>query len=121
MQVIVDGNNVFRALRLDSAGGTADSETFLQQLELAAVERDWEITVIFDGRERYLPRETGPLTVCYSGSKQTADSLIERMAYQAQERSEVIVVTQDRAVGDLIVGLGAFVWSPARLRETLDA
>ena len=76
IQVIVDGNNVFMALGLNRS---AEAEQFLQQLELAAVNRDWEVTVFFDGPSRYLPRESGPLVVQYAQGAGGADRAIERM------------------------------------------
>ena len=115
LTVIVDGNNVLIALKVRRPEA---AEQFLQRLELAAVEKDWEVIVVFDGPERYLRRETGPLVVRYMQGK-TADSLIERMVYQAPDRAQVAVVTQDRAEGMLVTGLGAHVWSAQRLAEEL--
>ena len=115
LTVFVDGNNVMIALGIRRPEAV---EQFLQKLEMAAVEKDWEVIIVFDGPERYLPRETGPLVVRYMKGK-TADSLIERMVYQLPDRSQGAVVTRDRAEGDLVRGFGAQVWSPQRLREEL--
>jgi predicted RNA-binding protein with PIN domain len=116
LTVIVDGNNVLPALKIHRL---PEAEQFLQKMELAAVSKDWEVVVIFDGTPRYLPRETGPLTVIYAVGK-PADVLIERRVYQAADRAQVVVVTQDRAVGQLVAGFGARVWSAQRLVEELD-
>ena len=121
MILIVDGNNTFHTLKLELGPGTAPAEAFLQKIELAAATRDWEATVVFDGPQRYLPRESGLLVVQYAGGGKTADSQIERMVYQTKNRSEVVVVTRDRAEADLVLGLGALVWSPERLLEELEA
>ena len=43
------------------------------------------------------------------------------MVYEAVQRSSIVVVTRDRAVSDLILGLGAFVWSPERLVQEMEA
>ena len=115
LTVIVDGNNVLIELGIRRPEAV---EQFLCKLEMAAAEKDWEAFAVFDGPERYLPRESGPLVVRYMKGK-TADSLIERMVYQAAERSQVAVVTRDRAEGDLVRGFGAQVWSPQRLMEEL--
>ena len=115
MTVIVDGNNVMRALRIER---TPQIEEFLVRMELAAVNKDWEVTVVFDGPERFLPRESGPLVVRYIQGK-TADSLIERMVYQVKDREQVIVVTQDRAEETLVRGFGAWVWSAGQLQQEL--
>ena len=113
--VIVDGDNILRALGFRSL---PDVESFLQRLEIAAVEKDWEATAVFDGSPRYLPRESGPLVVRYAVGK-SADSVIERMVYQISDRAAVVVVTQDRAEADLVRGLGAWVWSAEHLREEM--
>jgi len=119
MILIVDGNNLFNLLHLDVGIHLAKAEGFLQQLELAAVSRDWEVTVVFDGPARFLPRETGPLIIQYPPRGKTADTLIERIVYQISDRTQVVVVTQDRAEADLILGLGARVWSASRLLEEM--
>ncbi len=116
LTLIVDGNNVVAALGFRRPDAV---EQFLTRIELAAVEKDWEAAVVFDGPERYLRRESGPLVVRYMQGK-TADSLIERMVYQESDRSRVIVVTQDRAESQLVRGFGAMVWSPQRFLEELN-
>lgn len=115
LTLIVDGDNVVRALGVTAAPAV---EEFLQRLEMATVTKDWEVIVFFDGPERYLPREAGPLTVRYAKGR-SADSMIERMVHEHPDRRQVAVVTHDRAEGNLILGLGAFVWSPQRLAEEM--
>ncbi len=118
MNIIVDGDNILRALRLLRGVHLEEAERFLQRLEMAAVSRDWQVTVVFDGPERFLSREAGPLVVRYARGK-TADTLIERLVYEASDRSQAVVVTQDRAEANLVLGLGARVWDAARLLEEL--
>ena len=115
LTVLVDGNNVMPVLGIRRPEAV---EQFLQRLELAAVQKDWEVIVVFDGPERYLPRESGPLIVRYIQGK-TADSLIERMVYQMPDRTQAAVVTQDRAEGTLVLGLGARVWPVQRFAVEL--
>jgi len=119
LNVIVDGDNLLGALRLARGANPAQAEQFLQRLELAAVSKDWQVTVIFDGPERFLPRESGPMVVRYARGK-TADTVIERLVYQQPDRMRVVVVTLDRAEADLVLGLGARVWTPQRLLEELQ-
>lgn len=121
MKMIVDGDNTLRALRLIRGGDLSAGEAFLQRLEMAAVGKDWEVIVVFDGPERFLRRESGPLVVRYAPPKQTADTVIERLVYESSDRTQVVVVTQDRAVGDLILGFGARVWNADRLLEEMGA
>ncbi len=118
--MILDGDNVLRVLKLFSGKEVHRAEGFLQRLEHLAVSSDWEIVVIFDGPKMLLPRETGPLVIRYAPRAKTADTVIERLVYEAPDRSEMVVVTQDRAQADLILGLGGRVWSAQRLMEELD-
>lgn len=112
---MVDGDNITHALQLHRP---PEIEAFLQKLELAAVAKDWEILVVFDGPQRFLPREQGPLIVQYALGC-SADSMIERRVYQATDRFAVVVVTQDRAEADLVRAMGARVWNARRLQEEL--
>ena len=113
--LIVDGDNVVRTLKILRP---PEVERFLQRLEMATVSRDWEIIVVFDGPERFLPREEGPLVVRYSLGK-TADTLIERLVYQSPDRAGVVVVTQDRAQANVVSGFGARVWDAQRLIQEM--
>ncbi len=115
LTVLVDGNNVTAALGIRRPEAV---EEFLLKMEMAAVKKDWEVIVVFDGPERYFPRETGPLIVRYALGK-SADSLIERMVHQAPDRAQVAVVTHDRAEGMLALSFGGRVWSARRLMEEI--
>ena len=115
LTLLVDGNNVMPALAIRRPEAI---EQFLQKLEMAAVKKDWQVVVVFDGPARYLPRESGPLIVRYIQGK-TADSVIEQMVFQMPDRSQTAVVTHDRAESDLVRSLGGSVWSAQRLSEEL--
>ncbi|MCM8794194.1 MAG: NYN domain-containing protein [Candidatus Omnitrophica bacterium] len=117
--ILVDGENVLRALGLIRGSDLTRAESFLQELERTAAEKDWEVVVVFDGPERYLRRESGLLTVCYAKPGTTADTVIERMVYEAPDRSGMVVVTRDRAEGNVALGLGALVWAPHRLAQEM--
>ena len=119
LTVIVDGDNILRALQLIRGKNLSAAEQFLQRLESTAASKDWEVTVVFDGPSRFLDREEGLLVVRYAPTGTTADTLIERMVYEAGDRTQVVVVTQDRAEANLVLGLGARVWTAARLAEEL--
>lgn len=119
LTVILDGDNVIRALGLVRGQDLSAAESFLQRLEMAAVSKDWEVIAIFDGPERFLPRESGPLVIRHAKPGTTADTLIERLVYQAADRAQVVVVTRDRAEADLVLGLGARIWNVDRLLEEM--
>lgn len=117
MKVIVDGNNLLGAKGW-LAGPGRPVEDFLQRLEVAAARRDWEVVVFFDGPARYLPRESGFLTVRYAAGS-PADTRIEKLVYDAADRSGIVVVTQDRTLGDMVLGFGGRVWPVARLEQEM--
>ncbi len=117
--VILDGNNVLQAMGLHRLQDAAGAEQFFQKLEMAAVSKDWEVIAIFDGPERFLPRESGPLVIRHAKPGTTADTLIERFVYHAADRTQMVIVTRDRAEANLVVGLGARVWNVDRLIEEM--
>jgi len=68
------------------------------------------ITIFFDGSGtvRNSPgEESSPdLEVLYSGAGQTADDMIERVAYRMSEFGEVMAVTDDFAERDTVINFG---------------
>ena len=68
------------------------------------------VTVFFDGSGR--ARKGSPdefarrVEVIYSGAGQTADDLIERAAFRFRDYGEVMVVTDDFAERDAVIGMG---------------
>lgn len=86
------------------------------------------ITVFFDGAGAPpgTPKDfsSPQLEVIYSGTGQTADQLIERVAGRLREYGEVLVVTDDYAERDTILSLGGMASScdnfVQTLRSTLD-
>ena len=68
------------------------------------------ITIFFDGSGtvRNAPgEESSPdLEVLYSGAGQTADDMIERVAYRMSEFGEVMAVTDDFAERDTVINFG---------------
>ena len=120
LSLFIDGNNLLYALGMGRGNDSPAAEQLLQRLEICAAEKGWEVVVVFDGQERFLRRESGLLVIRYAGGGKTADTVIERLVYQAPDRSGVVVVTQDRAESDLILGLGGQVWSVRRLLEELE-
>ncbi|NLN92067.1 MAG: hypothetical protein GX130_01990 [Candidatus Hydrogenedens sp.] len=73
-----------------------------------------EVTVVFDGRDQqsHIPildrlGRTSLLHIHFSPSGSTADAVIERMIYQAEQRMHCIVVSNDRSLRDQCRGMGA--------------
>ena len=120
LSLFIDGNNLLYALGMGQENDSPAAEQLLQRLEICAAAKDWEVVVVFDGPERFLRRESGLLVIRYAGGGKTADTVIERLVYQSTNRTQIVVVTQDRAESDLILGLGGQVWSPKRFLKELE-
>ena len=73
------------------------------------------VTVVFDGggAPPDVPKghESAPVEVLYSRSGRTADDIIERVAHLMRPHGRVLVVTNDRSVRDMVVGLEGAVSS----------
>lgn len=89
------------------------------------------ITVVFDGRSGDGPATGGPdeqespvVEVLFSPRDKTADTVIERMVFQADPADKVIVVTSDRLERETTEGAGAETMACSvfldQLSETLD-
>ena len=75
---------------------------------------EYDVTVVFDGREEEQTRQTAPLSgkahgmhLIYSPHHTSADAVIERLIYQQQNRMNCIVVSNDRSLRDQCRGMGA--------------
>jgi predicted RNA-binding protein with PIN domain len=68
------------------------------------------VTIVFDGagsRAKTGQDETaGAVEVLFSRAGQTADEIIERAAHRFQPHGEVLVVTDDRAERETVIGVG---------------
>ncbi|MGO8682398.1 MAG: NYN domain-containing protein [Limisphaerales bacterium] len=82
------------------------------------------ITIFFDGSGAPpdVPKhEPGPgLEVLFSKAGQTADQMIERAAHRFQPYGEVLVVTDDRAVRNMVSGSGGSVASCANFVRMVE-
>lgn len=69
--------------------------------------------IVFDGRGRYReeaapsPPGVSGLQVLYAPSELSADAVIERHVYQAQDRLNIVVVSNDRGLRDQCRHMGA--------------
>ncbi len=125
----IDGYNVIhhctRLKTLARDDFEAARETLIDRVARYCTEAGKRAKIIFDGRGRrpdlVSPFLSGPdLEVIYSPAHQTADALIEREVYEAQDRSEIVVVSSDRGIRDLCGGLGALTMRPEHFLSTID-
>lgn len=71
--------------------------------------------IVYDGSQKERSVEKGNPTVIFSKKGESADTVIESLVYNLDDKSKVKVVTDDRALENLIVGMGASVISAERL------
>lgn len=71
--------------------------------------------IVYDGKGKERSAENTNPRIIFSRKGETADTIIESLVYNFDDKSKVKVVTEDRAQGDMIVGMGAFVLSTERL------
>ena len=113
---IVDGYNVIHAWPELSVlqGDLSEARDRLIHMlsEYGAYER-YDITIVFDAPftedEEHTEHIGKQMAVIYTGAGETADSCIERLAYESVRKGrEVHVVSSDAAVESVILGAGAY-------------
>jgi predicted RNA-binding protein with PIN domain len=126
--LIVDGHSVIHAwddLRAlherDPRGARRELERRLTTLHDTSEER---IVLVFDGRGRSTKSDRErpvDIQVIYSARGATADAVIEKLVSTHAPRFDLTVVTADEAERTIVSGLGAWVMSPAWLRERIES
>lgn len=117
----IDGYNLLHAnpewSALAGESLEAARETVVEAVSRWTIARGGRACVFFDGRGRR-PERFGPdagrpaVEVVYTSSHLSADALIERAVYTAEQRHNVVVVTADRGIRDFCLGLGALSMTP---------
>lgn len=126
----IDGYNV---LHKDSALSTLAGQN-LEAARDALVEavsrwcaiHGYRACVFFDGQGRAAERIPGGpgqphIEVVFTASHLSADALIERGVYTAEDRQAVVVVSGDRSIRDLCLGMGALSMTPEHFLSMLHA
>lgn len=122
---IIDGYNVINSwpelIRLRNDLSEARDQLIHQLAEYGAYEK-LDITIVFDAmftdEEEHHEKVNEHMMLIYTGEGETADSCIERLAYDSVRLGrEVHVVTSDGAEQSVILGAGAFRISSAEFRR----
>ena len=120
--LIVDGYNIIGAwedlkkMRDKDLGSARD-----QLISIVSCYRGWaweRIIVVFDGKN-YEWEEVDGVEVVFTGKRETADTMIERLAAGLCVKSEVEVATSDFAEFRAVSNVGARVYSAASFKERL--
>lgn len=124
---IVDGYNVINSwpelIRLRNDLSEARDRLTHQLAEYGAYEK-YDITLVFDAMftddEEHREKVNDHMEIIYTGEGETADSCIERLAYDSVRRGrEVHVVTSDGAEQSVVLGAGAYRISSLEFRKTV--
>lgn len=122
---IIDGYNVIHSwpelIALMGELGEARDRLIHLLAEYGAYE-DYDMTIVFDALftadDEHTEKRSQRLTIVYTGAGETADSYIERLAYQSvRSGREVHVVTSDSAEQSVILGAGAYRLPSLELRR----
>ncbi len=100
MIIIIDGYNLIKHANTTQMIGKADRKAFLKMISRYSKKKKHKLVVVFDGGDSSWPyREVvAGVVVIYSGSRETADSVI--MSYiDDHHAEELLVVSSDNEIG----------------------
>jgi predicted RNA-binding protein with PIN domain len=129
-RLIVDGYNVVHAWpslkRLLNTASLEDArDELVRRLAVLGMVSGEHVTVVFDAHHSAAMANSEDVVdgvrVVFTRKGHSADHTIERLAYQARERGEVITVaTSDRFQRDLVRGMGGAVISSVELERRVE-
>ncbi len=122
---IIDGYNVIYAwpeLRARTGELSEARDCLIQAMMEYGAYEHLDVTIVFDAQFTALETQTethgAHVTVLYTAADETADSCIERLAYESvRARREVHVVTSDSAEQSVVLGAGAYRLPSRELRK----
>jgi hypothetical protein len=124
--LVVDGHSVIfgwpELRRLHSRRNSLAREELIKQLTEYQDATGVHVAVVFDGQGVKTAEESTPggIQVFYSGSRGTADSVIERLAAGYAKEHEMTVVTSDLLERQTVSAFGAYTVSAEGFREQIE-
>ena len=117
--LVVDGYNVIYALRRFSKSPSLEEKrNHLQKaVELFAQAEGMDWTICFDGRKGEWTQAQDPHLLFSQG--EGADALMERLAYQARGKEQLLCVTNDRTLSNFLFGLDVSIISVDEFEQRL--
>lgn len=127
--LIIDGYNVAHAWGLvdQRSDRWIDEVVNTLQTEMRSLhdEKNWRITVVFDGKEKEVeiqrPFVDESFSILFSPASLTADAVIEQLVSGHRSPESIRVATEDRAIIHSIEASGAEAISPNALRGEIDS
>lgn len=94
-------------------------EQLVRKVDRMAALHETRATIVFDGRSGLPAAEaaTPQVSVVFSPSHQTADTVIERMVHEDRAPAEITVITSDRMERETVTAAGAEAMSCAAFLE----
>ena len=120
VRILVDGYSLLHGWPELAPGKPRHSAAAREELVYALTRyRDaigTPITIVFDGASGVAAgggeiKSTPEVEILFSRTGQTADDIIERVAYRMRDYGEVLAVTDDNAERDMIIGMGGMAQS----------
>ncbi|MDP3014353.1 MAG: NYN domain-containing protein [Candidatus Subteraquimicrobiales bacterium] len=123
--LIIDGYNVISALSrykgLKKLSLEAARAKLIEDLVNFKAATDYEVIVVFDSPKQSSIRKENfhGVKVIFSGKGKTADSIIERIIAENEERERIVLVTLDYTEQRLAFGKGVIRKTPKELKADL--
>lgn len=124
MKIIIDVQNMLYSIPKYRNLAHSSHEKALQKLihDLSQYQ-DWsgtQLILVIDGQKRedflMLQKNT---EIVFSGHLRSADSVIESLVIKKSEKDRIMVVTSDRGVKDVVLGMGAHFIPPERFERSM--
>lgn len=123
--LIIDGYNIINKWpRLIKAKRKSIESARAELFDIIQAYCDYtaqEGIIVYDGSGRERSVENTNPRVIFSGKGETADTVIESLVYNLDDKSKVKVVTEDRAQRDMINGMGASLLSADMLESEIKS
>jgi len=125
LQYYIDGYNVIHQFTAFQELARHDLEAargaLIEELMSFCSASDARVSVVFDGQGDAQKPAGVPgvprLTIAFSPGKLSADTYIESAVYVAKDRRSIVVVSGDRGIRDLCMGIGASTLRPEYFME----
>lgn len=119
VRILVDGYSLLHSWPELAPGRSrfcaAAREELIQRLTLYQDAVKTPLTIVFDGANNDIRlsavESTPELEILYSRTGQTADQIIERLAYRFKPYGEILAVTDDFAERDTVIAMGGLASS----------
>ena len=122
---IIHGSDSLRAVAQKSIGAARDA--LIKMVESYCTQSSQEeVVVVFDGRgdpsmSAKSASKVGNLRIAYCEGTISADAYIERAVFKTRKRLNVVVVTADSTVAQLVRGMGALVLKLKLFLEQIES